>query len=275
LYPSLPSGPNWTLAENKANSAIANHKVANATLTDADISVGLWNLAGGSSALKSISSTPLANDVPAVKVTISKSAGKNGGPVSLFFGPTMGIHTVDLSATAIAMMGSPSSVPPNSLFPAAMAKGVYDEYWDSTTNSPKIDPNTGNPYIFNISDEGPQGSWSTFTIQANDTLTIIELMSTGNPTSLAIGDNIWIPPGAKTSIYNDVPINKDVLVAITAEAEPGTLQPIIGFGALHIIASEGGSSKSIKVQFIKDFKISQGSPGGPNYGVYTPPRLAK
>jgi uncharacterized membrane protein len=158
LYPGT-SGPNWSLATTKALSAVPHNKADNITLISGTISTGYWNLT--TSVLNPTSITPVIGEVPAVKVNISKSPGNNGGPVPLIFGSLLGISSVNLDATAVAVVGSPSSVKAGDLFPIGMAKSLYDSYWDNTNNKPKIDPATGQPYIFQIN-SGPQGGWSTF-----------------------------------------------------------------------------------------------------------------
>lgn len=271
LYPST-GAPNWTLAQTKATSAVSKNKVDNVALVNATLTPGYWNLT--SSTLKATSVTPVTGDVPALKVTISKSAGNNGGPVSLYFGSVLGLASVNLSATAVAVVGSPTSVKANDLFPVGMAKSLYDSYWDYTNNKPKIDPATGQPYVFQIN-SGPQGGWSTFLQQLNDSPSIIGLITNGNPTPLSIGQSIYFSPGVKTDVYSHVPANKDVIVAVASDTTPGTFEPIVAFGALHIDFAVGGSSKYIQVHFTNNIKIPDGDPGGPSYGVYTPPRLAR
>ncbi|MGP8106131.1 MAG: ice-binding family protein, partial [Desulfobaccales bacterium] len=46
----------------------------------------------------------------AVQVVVPKSSSNNGGPLQLIFGPILGIATVNLSGTAVAMVKSPSVI---------------------------------------------------------------------------------------------------------------------------------------------------------------------
>jgi hypothetical protein len=93
--------------------------------------------------------------------------------------------------------------------------------------------------------------------------------------SLKIGDEIYISPGTKTSLYKDVPIGVDVTIAVI-EDPSGThmTQPILAFAGFHITDSVGGSGKYIQGHFIKDYKAGGAEPGGTYYGAYAPPRLA-
>ena len=275
LYPATAAGaPNWTLAQSAALVGVTQNKVDGIALANATITAGYWDITGVSTVLKATNITPGVNDVTAVKVTVSKSAGNNGGPVQLFFGNVLGISTVNLSAKAVAAAGSPSVVGANKLFPIAMAKATYDTYWDAVNNTPKLDPATNQPYIFLIS-EGVQGGWTTFDNNSNGTQEIINLILNGNPTPLAIGNLIWMVSGAKTAIYSSVPINKDVLVPISTATTPGSQQTIVGFGVVHIISSTGGSTKNVQLYLTSNLEFANGTPGGPRYGVYMPPRLVQ
>lgn len=271
LYPSV-NGPNWSLATTQATAEISKNKVNNIALVNGTITTGYWSL--NNSTLQPTSITPITGDVAAVKAVISKSAGNNGGPEPLFFGNALGLSSVDISATAIAVVGSPSAVDPGDVFPVAMAKSLYDVYWDPVNNKPKNDPATGQPYIFNIN-SGPQGGWTTFLEELNNSPAIISLIENGNPTALAIGQSIYFAPGVKNDVYSHVPLNKDVFIAVTSGTDAGTFQPIVAFGALHIIQGIGGSTKVVQVQFTTNLKMPNAEPGGPSYGIYTPPRFVK
>ncbi len=274
LFPSASGTglPNWTTAQTNSLTAVKRNKVGGLALTNGTIAGGWWDTTRTTTTLKPTSNTPGPNDVPAIQVTISRSAGQNGGPVSLFFGSILGLSTVNLSASAVAASGSPSTVNANTLFPVGMAQGLYNTYWDSTTNQPKIDPSTGQPYIFQIN-SGPNGGWSTFLTQTNSSPSIISLINSGNPAQLSIGQNIWFPSGVKTDVYSNVPTNVNVMVAVAAQTTPGNWSPIVAFAPLHIISAAGGSSKYIQVQFLNNFKFTQGTMGGGYYGAYMPPRI--
>lgn len=101
FYPPTPapSTPlDWTAAEVTAAEAIRLNKAAGTTLTDCQAETGYWNLGRNPFGLQNKGITPGATDAPAVKVTVSRSAGNNGGPVRLFFGRVLGRHFASVSA---------------------------------------------------------------------------------------------------------------------------------------------------------------------------------
>ena len=101
--------------------------------------------------MQSKTKTPvLLTDAAAVSVQIRKAPGTNGGSVALFLAPLVGVQVEAVQAYAAAVSSFPSKVTPGALLPVAITKCLYDNYWDSTTNSPKLDPATGQPYEFKI-----------------------------------------------------------------------------------------------------------------------------
>lgn len=273
LHPTISGVPNWSLASSSASGAVQQNKVDNVNLSTGSVTTGYWSLTNA--VLQSTNITPGATDVPAVQVTISKSSGVNGGPVNLFFGTVLGLPTVNLHAIATAATGSPNQVNGQTLFPIAMSKTTYDTYWNSASNTPIIDPSTGKPYVFHIS-EGVQGGWTSFETTSNDTTSLINLMNNGNSTPLKIGDSIWMTTGIKTAAYSSVPTNKNVLIPIVANSSPGAFQTIVAFGVVHIDFGVGASSKYVQLELTYDYKLSGGgTPGGPSYGVFIPPKLVQ
>ena len=277
LFPAISSGPNWSQSQTIMQSILSQFKIGDVTLSNATIQTGYWDLTQTKKGIFTISppAVPSINDIPAVKVTISKSAGQNGGPVDLFFGSFLGLSAVDVSASSVAVSGAPSIVDPNTLYPIILPLSLYTTYWDSSNGKPLIDPLTGNPYTFQITSDGQNGNWTSFDTDENSVTAILNMMISGNPTSLKIGDPIWVQPGVKTSVYLSVPINVDVMVAIVDNTQAHASSPILGFGALHIDFALGGASKFIQGHLINNLKIESSTPiGGVNYGVYTPPKLA-
>ncbi|WP_181885668.1 TadG family pilus assembly protein [Trinickia dinghuensis] len=162
------TAPDWNTASTEATTAISLNKSDGATLTTATVDYGYWNLTGTPSGLQPLPYTPGTNDLPAVQVTVSRSSGKNNGPVSLFFGGFIGLASVPISAQAVAVVSRPSSLGPGGLFPIALNQCMYSAmqaFWNSSTDQPKLATSTsplnmggdqtlpqtvGKPYEFQI-----------------------------------------------------------------------------------------------------------------------------
>jgi len=271
----------WADASSKASAAIGLNSADGQTLSTGTVSVGYWNVTGSPSGMQSTTITPGSNDFPAVKVTVSRTAGSNGGPIQTYFAGLIGTSAIDVSATAVATIAAPGTAKPGALFPLAISQCMYQNYWDSTTGQPKLDPSTGKPYVFDIGSSyhyGPclSGQWTTFNVNANDTPTVENLITNGNPTSLSIGDNTWIQTGTKTAIYNTVTVPSEVLLPVVGDVSSNAAVPIVAFAAFQITAVDGGSGKYIEGHFTSDFlatNVGPGSGGGTYYGAYVPPVL--
>ena len=281
MFPLVSNVPNWTAAETQTTNAIAINKVAGAALSNATVESGYWNLTGTPAGLQSKTITPGANDVAAVRVTVSKSAGNNGGPVNLLFARIMGINRMDTAAHAVAVVGvGPTTVVDNWIFPVAISKCLYDSYWSSVNGTPSIDPMTGMPYEFQITNHHALGpcdaaQWTSLLDQDESVGAIRDLLDPQSKVTLKIGDQIWLQNGTKNTLYDEVPIGVDVTIAVVDDAAGwGNWHPVVAIAGFHIDAAVGGSGKYIQGHFVKDYKVGGGEPGGTYYGAYAPPRLA-
>ena len=285
-FTTPPAGPvatpNWARAQDSAAKAVTRNKVMNTALVTGTYQTGYWNLTGTPSGMQSTTKNPLlATDRPAIKVTIVKAAGSNGGPISLFLAPLVGVSNMNIKASAVAVSSDPGAVSPGQLLPVAIAKCLYDNYWDVPTNSPKIDPGTGLPYEFKITSSymtGPceGGQWTSFKEDVNNVPAVRDLIANGNPDPLSIGDSIWIEPGVKNTLYSSIPVPADVFLPVVAgPIDTHAENLLVGFGAFHIDASVGGSGKYIQGHFLTGKILPYSSQGGPGYGSVSPPVLVK
>ncbi len=290
---SLSSGliyPNWLASQSSTTVGIQLNKSDNVTLIDGQIEMGYWNLAAPapqslSKVLPQICVTSPASCFykPAVQISISRSAGNNGGNVALFFGPMLGFPSAPVTSSAVAIISPPGTANPHALFPVAISKCLFDHYWDSTTGKPKNDPATGLPYEFQIGSAYQysacgSGNWTSFTLEVNDVTSIRDLIYNGNPITVNIGDNIWLQPGVKNTIYDSVTVPSDVLISVVTDVTTKVFEPILAFAPFHITASVGGSGKYIGGHFTSNFNAAGTSPGagtGTYYGAFSPPILAK
>ena len=117
---TAPATPNWAEGLSKAPLTVQRNFADNTLLTDCQVDYGYWRSTTTPPSLVSAGVIPTANDYPAVRVTVSKIAGKNGGPVQKYLAPILNIipgsfvnPTVDVSATSVAiLMPTPSGSTP-------------------------------------------------------------------------------------------------------------------------------------------------------------------
>lgn len=304
---------NWTRASAKAVDQLGNNSAANLAISTTDtghqVSVGYWNVNGGTT-LQAISLSPLgpcttvggvmttACDKPAVSVTITKDTGKNNGPIAMLTASMFGGSNVPMTAKAVAVLSSPGNVLPGSLIPQAINKCMFDLYWDSTTNTPKLATANilngvpqiiGQPWEVRIGSSYhylncESGQWTSFGLDVNNTPAVRDLIANGNPTPLGIGDNTWIEPGTKNTLYDALdtkyptPPGADVTIAVVNNPtgwSTNTQTPIVAFAGFQITDIQGGSLKYMQGHFITSLVTASSSGIGPFYGTYTPPRLAQ
>jgi Flp pilus assembly protein TadG len=271
-YNNTSGTPNWSAAQTAASTTAPPNKSGGTTIVDYEIQAGYWNLAHTPPGLQPTSITPGANDVSAVQVTVRKAAGKNGGPLNTFFGSFIGKSEVDVGATATAISASPGAAKTGALLPMAITKAVADQKssYKCGTGTFRI----GSSYHYPTSEAG---QWTSFDVDSNNVPFIRDLIANGNPTTLDIGDSIWIQPGTKTTLYSSVPVPADVVLPVVNNIDTHAWVPIVGFICFHITNSVGGSGKYVEGCF-NDSCYGANTGGinpGPNYGVYAPPALVQ
>lgn len=319
LYPhsacgnTSAKGPDWTTGPAHAGNAIALNSAVNIPLKTASVSYGYWDIADPAAGLQSSASPPVtasSTAVPAVSVTVSESANADGslvnsGPVKTFFGKFAGRGSVPVSARAVAVVSQPGYVGPDGLFPVAITKCLFDNYWDSTNNKPKTATSTsplpgqslpqtiGQPYTFQIDSSyhaGPcdSGQWTTFQNADNNVPDVRALIPYGNSNAVAINQSpgTYIVPGTKTTLYTSVDACSAegdktceyVLVPVVQSLTQKSFQIVLAFACLHIDRAVGGSGKYIQAEMSNnpDKCEASGASGiGAGYGAITPPRLVQ
>ncbi|WP_429579627.1 pilus assembly protein TadG-related protein [Paraburkholderia youngii] len=282
LWAAGTNGPNWAQAQTLASNSVSLNQSDQQKLTAGIVQTGYWNLSGSPVGVQPTTISPGVDDVPAVQVTVSRAANQNGGAIRLLLGGLLNFLSTPGSATAVAVATPPGTVGAGGLFPVVLDRCIYDQYWNSQTNEPLIDPSTGQPYEFKITNYQTYGAsctagqWTSFLINANNVPTIRSLIANGNPSPLSIGDSIWIEPGAKATLYHSVPTNVTIVIPVATQIDIKTYVPIVAFAAFYVDKSVGGSSKYIQGHFVAGYKIPTSASGvGPNYGAYIEPRLAQ
>ena len=279
--------PNWSLATQKAQTAITRNTAAGAALTSGTVATGYWSLVDTPKVLQALPMVPKAYDAPAIQVTVAKSASANDGEVPTFFARYAGILSRPMQASAVAGLSSPGAILPGGVFPLAIAQCLYDNYWNFNTTpaGPKLDPATGKPYIFKIGSAYQyatcaSGEWTSLLTDSNSASDINTLIANGNPVELSIGQSIWVQTGAKAAVYGaaqacSVAGNKKceyVTIPVVNVVTSHTRTPITAFACLHILDANQGA-KYIQVEMSTKCKAPWGNGIGPNYGVVSPPSL--
>lgn len=277
----------WTTAESTADTTIALNETDNGPLVPSGVyaaSTGYWNLTDPELGLRAQgeSGAPVSGDQPAVEVSLRFSDNRNQpGGVRLFFASILGVARRDVSARAVAVISPPGAAYTGSLFPMVISQCMYANFWDAATGRPKNDPATGQPYFLDIGSTYfstcVSGQWTTFNTVQNDVPFVQGLINNGNPIDLSIGSSTYIQSGVKDSLFNDVPTDRIVTVAVVGSVVTGSNQPIVAFAGFHLKGSiKIGGKSYIRGQFVANHVAAGTSPGsgtGAYYGAVTPPLL--
>lgn len=280
--------PDWDAAAAAAAVAISRSESEKTLLAEGAIETGFWPVTGEGPmrAHDSVPTVPMPGENPAVRVTVTRAAGSNGGPMGLVFAPILGIFTQDVSASAVAVVSTPGFASEGTLFPMVLNQCMFEQFW---SNGAPLDPNQtvriGSAYHY---DNCAAGQWTSLDLFSQSARVAKELLVDGNNIELNLLDDTFIQAGTETSIYGAVQQmvdahggSLDVLMPVVdAEdlSHSGPL-PIVAFAPFRITASVGGSGKYIEGTFIANYK-AQGTSGGQSgggafFGATTPAILAE
>lgn len=202
-------GLNEAEAEAAARANLAKNRVLGRTLQDADIDAKTWNL--DMSREFQSGDNPFARLVPAIKVDIALSASQNFGAVPMFFASFFGVDPMSLSASATAIK-SPSIAAVGSLIPIAVHECLYDLLWDKVADTPRITTEfdiysalvADKPNVTNAEVKCLSGQWTSLNLINNSATVVQQLIITGNTSEFYSTDEVYIQPGDKTSVYDDI-----------------------------------------------------------------------
>jgi len=275
LFTPTP-GPNWARAEGAASSFITQNKSDGQSLSNCQVQSGVWNRSQSPAGLQS-NGIPLdAQNVAAVRVQVGRAPGQNGGSVPTFFARIFGFNSFPVQANAVAVVSPIGSALPGPLLPVAISRELADRY--KNYKDPAHTFLIGSPYHYPNS---LAGQWTSLLIDSNNVPTIRDLIQNGNPTQINVGDQIWIQPGTKTSLYASVNsmAGQDVLLSVVDIVIQDTTHAratVVGFVGFHIVRATGGSSKTIEGYFVDGFTAPNSGGSGPiYYGALTPPTLVQ
>jgi len=248
---------NWSAAT-ATTLDVARHNFANSTqIQDVLVETGYWNLQNPSLGLRPYNTPglPDAGDVAAIRATIAISSTKNNGPLKLFFAPILGIADRTIQVSAISVLPSPEGG--TDIFPLAIEKSDFDNYWDSDIRRPKMDHHTHKPHDFEF-----------------DTSTNDHDHDHENEYR-KIGDVTHVSHAG----FNSIPSNKDVAVFVVNNDHSGDSEHIYAIAGFHIDGEVVSDHKHyVKGHFIDNVLIGTTKPGAGNgvpYGAYSPPILVQ
>ena len=281
--PATSTTKNWTNGTATAVSTVRLNFADGGQLSDydaANVQAGYWdtrwttatapaNLNGYTNPASYVPISP-TYEVPAVKVTIAKTASGTGSsaPMGTFFASILNVSSMTMQASAVSMLPSPSGIGIGDAFPLAMPANYVSSFWDQEP-----------PLSFRVAAGDGDGNWTSFLVDANNVPTIRNLIDNGNPTNLNIGDDIWIEPGVKTSIYDyaSARIGQTVMIAVVNnDCASHDWTPITNFVAFQIEDAEGGSGKYIQGHFVKNHLLDSAHGAcGTGYGTTSGPKLVQ
>lgn len=284
LYEGASATPNWSVAEQKALAAVALNRAAGLDLTDATVRSGYWNLSDASPVLKPVTALPLDYDAPAVEVLVTRATGSNGGPLGTFFLNYFGIPSQTLQAKAVAGVSSPSAT---RIFPFAVVNALFQTYWNASALpvGPKIDPNTGKPYVFELT--GATGGWVDLAATSNSAGLVGDWLLALTPVLTSQGQVVWPQPGAKAVNYKDVNDCSAaaktaaerqceyVYMPILSDVQAKTAVPVLDFACMHILSANQGK-KTIQAEMSTQCPVMPGQGvAAHNFGAKSSPALFK
>lgn len=251
----------WDQGRDGATAFIAQNRSDGTALSDGNVERGYWNPAfDPATDPPLISETTLPANLPvgastAIKVTVGRQEGKNGGPVPTFFMKDLTddikILSVPVSSKpAVAVSGYAGYLPPGSplpLFPIAIHSCMTDQYFNRPTypNPPTAISFTGSlPISYPDGGSGcVTGQWTSFLEDPGEGTSAVMSYLDGTKTSPALGlsDQIWtLNASMRNALFQQVKKSlpaggRDVLLAIVAgDLLNAGRTPILGFATFHI-----------------------------------------
>ena len=309
--PATPAVPllSWVNAESAATNFIGKNIADNSALTDGQVEAGYWNLASPSSdTLQPKGTVPgrcsssggactsnidcnstevcIQNYAPAVKVTVSKSPGNNGGPLTTFFARALGWNEFQVSGDAIAVSGFVGAVPPGLAFPFTITSCVTNDYF-SQIPLPEVEITDVSVYHLKNGTDVSPGQWtnllpgkepSAATVRGYIENLIDPDDGTPSPATGA-GDPVYLDPGTKAAVYHETQRLIDAgrglvyLPIVDCNIVPNTVMQIRGYVAFQLTST---TNSSMTGHLVTTYMVPPGTgPGGGIGNTISPPKLVK
>lgn len=282
LYPSGWSpAPDFTTAQINARDAVSLNVPVNPGDT-VTASANWW---------QSINSSASINPA-AVQVSMAKH-------VQLFFAPIFGLNASTVSATATAVVTTPSSIGAGGThLPIAITQCLYNQF--VSNGKPVDDPSTGKPYILSINTTyasyGNNGcspmQWTPLSSGSDQSESdTADIINNGNSEDVTVNKNIWLQAGDKSSLYHDVNACSEqggdggcgyspVPLISAPCGGNGCSANVTGLACVNVLSANGSGSgqnggKTITFQFSNNCQAPNGGGQGAPSGVMSPPLLVQ
>ena len=261
----LATALNWSYGKTRATTAVQQNYANGALLdnfnTDGDLAkvqAGYWdirwtmatapaNLNGYLDPAGYAADTTY--EIPAVKVTITQSQSGSGGtgPVPTYFASVVGVGSMTMQGSAVAMLPSITQTLNTGCFPFAIPQSYAKAHWAD-------DPPTSFT-VGSVQHDTSGGQWTSFGSTDNSAAYIDSLIwGTEAPAYISDNGQIYIQDGEKSSLYNTVQSqfqahpNQVYMVPIVQDGfSTGAWATVVGF-VPYVITSCSGSGNQPYVQ---------------------------
>ncbi len=217
-------------------------------------------------------------EIPAVKVTITQTQGSSGGtaPMTTFFASILGVSSMTMQASAVAILPSPTKIKPGGLFPFALPQSYVRTHWDDNP-----------PTSFSVGSaqhDTSGGQWTTFenTGQVGAS-TVSGYVINGNDVTISVGDPIYIQSGEDNSVYKTVGDQltaypgRVYMVAVVADGfATGASTPVLAFVPFMVTGADHGNNPYVSGHFVPGYMSPRAAGvSGSYYGDPDRPQLVQ
>jgi hypothetical protein len=217
-------------------------------------------------------------EIPAVKVTITQTQGSTGGtaPMTTFFASVLGVNSMNMQASAVAILPSPTKINPGGLFPFALPQSYVKTHW---SDNPPTSFTVGS-----AQHNSSGGQWTTFenTGQVGAS-TVAGYIQNGNDVAISVGDPVYIQSGEDNAAYKTVSDqlqahpNQIYMVAVVADGfQAGASTTVLAFVPFKVTGADHGNNPYVSGQFVPGYMSPKGSgASGSYYGDPDRPQLVQ
>ena len=225
----------------------------------------------------------LMRKIPAVQVTMRKS-------VKTFFAKAAGFDEITPAVSAIAAIGYAKSA--RGIFPVAIGKTMVDQYFAQRPmpNPPPL-KTIKLPYGGPAAADNILAQWTTLPESDNSVPTMRKLLAaslehapdeTAALPAMELGEAIWIQPGAKSELFQDIAnnfIGRVVELPVVKDDQLGSNGKTAILGFVYFRIASANAPDQITGRFEPYFKDGDDNrtsgPGGPKYNALAHPLLVR